>query len=156
EATVVSEQQQAFGVEVEPADADQAWQLLWQRAEDGGTALRVGAGGDKPARLVKQEQPCPLARGQWFSVDNDTVLRRHVERGRKNCRAIDGDAASRDPGLGLAARAQAGARNHLGNPFGGFCKRLCDLGRRTRQRGLQPLATEFAAPVSRAAGSMFA
>ena len=37
--------------------------------------------------------------------------------------AVDGDAAGRDPLLGIAARAQAGARHHLGDAvaviFGG-------------------------------------
>ena len=43
EAAVIGQEQQAFGVEVEPADADEARQVLRQALEDGRPALRVGA-----------------------------------------------------------------------------------------------------------------
>ena len=75
EPAVIGQQQQAFGVEVEPADADQARQVLRQRAEDGRPALRVGMGGHEAARLVIEEQPRALARRQRLAVDGDAVAR---------------------------------------------------------------------------------
>ena len=70
---VIGEQQQAFGVEVEPADADQPRQVLRQRAEDGRPPLRVGMGGHQAARLVVEEQPRALAPRQRLAVDRDAV-----------------------------------------------------------------------------------
>ena len=52
---------------------------------------------------------------QRLAVDRDAVRRRDIERRRGDDRAIDGDAAGRDPGLGLAARRKPGARDHLGD-----------------------------------------
>ena len=101
---VIGEQQQAFGVEVEPADADQPRQVLRQRAEDGRPALRVGVRGHQPARLVIEEQPRALAPRQRLAVDRDRVGGRDVERRRGDRRAVDRDAPGRDPGLGLAPR----------------------------------------------------
>ena len=62
ERAVVGQEQQAFGVEVEPADADEARQVFGQALEDGRPALRVGMRRHQPARLVVEEQPRALAR----------------------------------------------------------------------------------------------
>ena len=117
ERAVIGEQQQAFGVEIQPADADEAGQVRRQILKDGRPALRVGARGHEAARLVIEEEPRALARRQRFAVDADAVARRHVERGRADDRAVDRDAASGDPVLGLAAGSQAGARDRLGDAF---------------------------------------
>ena len=103
ERAVIGEQQQPFGIEIEPADADQAGQVAGQMLEHGRPALRVGVRGQKPARLVIEEQPRALARRQRFAVDLDAVARGDVERGRADHRAVDGDAPGGDPRLGLAA-----------------------------------------------------
>src|SRR4029078_8642409 len=55
ETAVIREQQQPFGVDVEPADADQPWQISRQRAEDRVPAFRIGMGLHKDARLVMEE-----------------------------------------------------------------------------------------------------
>jgi hypothetical protein len=60
ETAVIGQQQQAFGVDIEPADADDARQVLRQRGEDGRASLGVGMGRHQPARLVVQEQPRTL------------------------------------------------------------------------------------------------
>src|SRR5262249_42162897 len=69
EPAVVREQQEAFGVDVEPADADEPRQVFRQRTEDRVTSFRVGVGRHQPARLVIKEQSCALARPQWRAVD---------------------------------------------------------------------------------------
>ena len=51
EPAVIGEQQQPFGVDVEPADADQPRQVLRQRAEDGRRGL-PGRNGSSPARAA--------------------------------------------------------------------------------------------------------
>ena len=62
EAAVVGQQQQPLGVDVEPADRDDARQILGQRVEDGRAALGVARGRDEPARLVEEEQTRALGR----------------------------------------------------------------------------------------------
>ena len=49
-----------------------------------------------------------------------TSLRGDVERRRIDDAAVDGDAALRDPFLGIAARGKAGAGHHLGDALAGF------------------------------------
>ena len=117
---VIGQQQEPLGVDVEPADADQPRQTLGERRENGRATMRVGMRRQEPARLVIEEEPRALAVRQRLAVDDDAVERRDVERGRCDLLAIDGDAAGRDPGLGLAPRAQPGARHHLGDAIAGF------------------------------------
>ena len=54
---VIGEQQQAFGVEIEPPDGDDAPQFLRQRLEHGRPALRVAMGGNAPLRLIIAPEP---------------------------------------------------------------------------------------------------
>ena len=75
ERAVVGEQQQALGVEVEPADGDDARQVLGQRVEHGRAALRVAVRGDEALGLVVAPQPRRLGGGQRLAVDQDAVAR---------------------------------------------------------------------------------
>ena len=115
EPAVVGEQQQPLGVEVEPADADEARQVLGQDSEDGGAAAGIGVRGHQAARLVIEKEPRALARRQRLPVDGDAVRRRHVARRRGDHLAVDRHPPGRDPGLGLAARGEPGAGHDLGD-----------------------------------------
>jgi hypothetical protein len=50
EPAVVGEQQEALGIEIEPSDADHA-ASVWATRRRWWAALRIGTGGDEPARL---------------------------------------------------------------------------------------------------------
>ncbi len=118
EAAVVRQQQQAFGIDIEPADAHQPRRLgrmLSQKIEDRRPAFRVLMGRDKPARLMKEKEPRALTLRQGLAIDNDLIagLDNH-RRGRQRF-AIDRDAALGDPRLGVAARAETGPGNDLGD-----------------------------------------
>src|SRR6185503_6121997 len=76
--------------------------------------------GHQAARLVKHEQPRAFAWRQRLAVDGNGVVAGDVERGRIDDAAVDGDAALRDPFLGIAARGEARAGHHLGNALAGF------------------------------------
>ena len=129
EPAVVGQEQEALAIEVEPADADEARQLLRQSAEYGRAALDVGVCGDQPARLMVEKQARALARRQRLAVDADAVMLRHVERGRGDDRAVDGNAPGRDPLLGFAPRREPGARDHLGDALAGSLFALVVLAR---------------------------
>ena len=118
EAAVIGEQQQAFGVEIKPANADQARKIFRQRAEYGGAAFRIAVGRDQPARLVIEEEPGALALRQRRTVDHDHVGIADIQRGRGDDRRIDAHASLGNPLFGLAARAQSGAGDHLGHALG--------------------------------------
>ncbi len=55
--------------------------------------------------------------GSGLPVDGDAVVGRHVERGRGDFLAVDGNTPGGDPGLRLAARRQPGACDRLGDAF---------------------------------------
>ena len=126
---VIGQQQQALGVEIEPADRDQPRQAFRQIVEHRRPPFGVGMGGHQAARLVIHEQPRALARRQRLAVDGDDVVGGDVERRRIDDAAVDGDAALHDPFLGIAARGEAGARHHLGDALAGFL-----FARRPRRR----------------------
>ena len=73
EPAVIGEEQQALGVDVEPADRHHARQVRRKRGEDRRPALRVAVGGDEALRLVEEPEPRALARGERLAVDLDAV-----------------------------------------------------------------------------------
>src|ERR1700730_9045953 len=83
-AAVVGEKQEPLGVEVKPAHADEARQLLRQKIEDGRAPARVAVRGQKTSWLVKQKKPRALAPGQRLPVDRNDVLRRYGYGRRKD------------------------------------------------------------------------
>ena len=74
EPAVVGQKQQALGVEIEPADADQPRQAFRQIVEHRWPAFRVGMGRHQAARLVIEEQPGALARRQCLPSTVTTSL----------------------------------------------------------------------------------
>ncbi len=80
--------------------------------------LLVFGGGDAAFGFVKAPELDGFSFGQGFAVHQDFVFLGDVEGGAVDCLAIDGDAAGCDKTLCLAARANAGAGNGLGNAHG--------------------------------------
>src|SRR5579871_6712455 len=117
ERAVVGQQQQALGIEIEPADADQPRQVLGQPRKDRRPAARVGMRGQEAARLVIKKQACALARRQRLAIDGDAVMDGDIAGRRADYLAIDGDAPGRDPRLGFAARGESGARDRPRDAF---------------------------------------
>src|SRR6266850_4681844 len=132
---VIGQQQQAFGVEIEPADADQPRQAFRQIVEHRRPSFGIGMGGHQPARLVKHEQPRALARRQRLAIDRDDIVGGDIERRRIDHAAVDRDTALHDPFLGVAARGEARPRHHLGDALAGFL-----FARRPRRTSLVRLA----------------
>ena len=77
---IIGQQQQALGVEIEPADRDQPRQAIGQIIEHRRPSFGIGVGGHQAARLVEHEQPRALARWQRLAVDGDHVIGCDVER----------------------------------------------------------------------------
>ena len=115
EPAVIGEQQQAFGVDVEPADRHHAGQVLGQVVEDRRAAFRVAGRGHEAARLVVEPQARALLGGQGLAVDGDPVGGGHVDGGALQHLAVEGHAALRDHRLRIAAGGDAGAGDHLGD-----------------------------------------
>src|SRR6202022_774579 len=60
EPPIIRKQQQPFAIDVEPADADDAWAIWPMRAkiiENRRPALRITRGRDEAAWLMKQKEP---------------------------------------------------------------------------------------------------
>ena len=115
-------------------DRDHARHALGQRVEDRAAALRDRA--PSPARRAACDS-ATAARGRPSGSGlPSTSMRLCVGDGegrRVEHLAVDLDAAGRDPALGIAARAQAGARQPLGDPVPvrslGCCRRPGRRGR---------------------------
>jgi hypothetical protein len=110
---VGGQQQQALGVAIEAAHAEQA-RYLRQQVVDCRPALGIVPGGDIAGRLVQQQVLMPGDVPDRSTVDRDAVplgigarakLMRHL--------AIDGDAPGHDQFLGGAARGHTGAGQDL-------------------------------------------
>ena len=112
---VVGEQQQAFGVDVEPAHRHHAGQILGQVVEDRRAAFRVAGRGHEAARLVVEPQARALLGGEGLAIDGDPVGGGHVDGGALQHLAVEGHAALRDHRLRIAAGGDAGAGDHLGD-----------------------------------------
>ena len=66
--------------------------------------------------MIKKE-PRPLAGRQRLAVDHDAIAFGDIKRGGMDDVAIDRNAPGSDPFLGLTARGEPGARDHLGDAF---------------------------------------
>ncbi len=123
---IIGEQQQALGVDVEPADGDDARQaFLLERIEYGGTALGILFGDHEARRLVIEPDAGAFPGAQQAAIDLHLVPGGDVEGGGADHLAVDGDAAVLDPQFGVAARAEAGAGDDLGQAValkGGGCR----------------------------------
>src|SRR5215470_1281397 len=97
---VIGEKQQTFGVEIEPPDADQPWQIARQVLENRRPALWIGVRCHQPARLVIEEQTGALALREWFAVDRNVIRAGDINRGRGDGRAVDSYPAYGNPSFG--------------------------------------------------------
>lgn len=112
---IIGEQQQAFGVDVQPSDRHQPRQFGRQHVEHRLAAFGVAVGGHQAGRLVEQEQACPFDRRDLGVVEMDDVGWQDVEGWRWKHLAIDLDAASGDQLLGVTTRGDAGTGQALGD-----------------------------------------
>ena len=114
-AAVIGQQQQALGVDVEPADRHQARQLGRQHVEHGLAALGVAVGGDDTGRLVEQEQPGPLDGRNRGAIDLDLILGEDIEGRRSELLPVDPHAAGSDQILGVAPGSDTRPSESLGD-----------------------------------------
>jgi hypothetical protein len=120
QGAVIGQQQQPFGVHIEPADGDRRRQFLRQPVIDGRPAFWIAAGGQPAGWFVIPPQTRRLTVGQGLAVDQYVGLGRHIQRRAIDHLTIYLDPAQGDPAFRLAARTQSGPREHLGNPVAAF------------------------------------
>ena len=121
ETTIIGEQQQPFGVDVETTDGNETWQAFRQCIENGRATFGVAIRRHKTARLVEHKQARALALSERLAIHRDAIFWRHIDGGALKLFAIHGNAALRNPKLGIATRAQADARHDFGNAFASIC-----------------------------------
>ena len=99
--TVVGEQEQPLGIEVQTADREQARfpRLGRQEIQHGRPPLRISRGGDDPARLV-QDPVAPGLRDDGAPVQFDLVLIRVCGRAESGDHAVDAHAPEANQLLG--------------------------------------------------------
>jgi len=115
EAAIVGQQQQTFREVVEAAHGDDPRHALGQRVEDGAASLGIARRHHLARRLVIAPHARAVGGGQGLAVDlDDAFFGDDAGRGLQHL-AVDLDATLRDPAFGIAARAQARARQALGD-----------------------------------------
>src|SRR5690606_13378170 len=150
QAAIIGQQQQAFGVDVQPPDGHEPRQLLRQDVEDRRAAFRVPIGGDDTGRLVKQKQARALDGRDFLAVEFDAVMRTDIDRRSVQHLAVEPDAAGRDQFLGVATRGHASPCETPRDTFArvnGFARFDCRLAlppARTRRGEILTLAERLA------------
>ena len=118
EAAIVAEQQKSFGIDVQPADADDAravGPMLTQKIKNRLPPLRIALGSDETARFMEQKQTRAGALDERLGVNDDVIARLDVDRRIGESDAVQDDATIADPALSLAARTKSGPGDDLGN-----------------------------------------
>jgi len=121
EGSVVGQQQQPFGVVVQPPHRVDVFGDLRQQVEHGGAPLGVLPRRHVAAGLVEQDVAMPAGDADALAVDADVVAaglgpRPELEDGG----AVHRDPALRDERLGRAPRGDARRREDLLKPFAGL------------------------------------
>ncbi len=133
EVAVIGEDQQPFGVGVEPTNREHP-RLGGHEVGDDRPSLRVGEGGHHAPRLVQQVVDETGSDCERRAVDLDAIDFDVDSATEDGDVAVDGDSAVGDQLLAGAAAAQAPLREHLleavAAPLG-----ICGLGGRDRLRG---------------------
>ena len=114
---IIGQQDQPFGIHIQPPHGQHARQLARQRIKDCLPVLFITVCDHQPARLVIAPEPCCLASGQGLAINCDRIGSGDIQRRACNQRTIDSHPAIKNPGLGLAARTQTGTRNMFGDAF---------------------------------------
>ena len=118
QAAIVREQQQAFAVQVEPADADHARKPGRQMGKHRRTIFFVAHGGHQTGGLVIQKQARRFRGRQRSAVHENPVVWPNGERRCVQHFSVDAHAPVGNPPFGIAARAQSSACDDLGDALG--------------------------------------
>ena len=115
QTAIIGEQQQPFGVDVEPPDRHYAGQAMgFEMFKDRFAAFGVLFGDHEASRLMIKPDAGALPRSQRRTIHGDLVTVGDVEGRRQHLLAVDHDAPFGDPHFGIAPRAEAGTGNNLG------------------------------------------
>ena len=114
---VVGHQQQAGGIQVQPADGSNEGAEILQQIVDGGAAFGIVERRQVAFGLVEQEVD-GVGLLQRTAVKGDLVAGEvNPLIGILGGAAVDGDASGMDPGAGLRAGAEAGLGDHAFQSF---------------------------------------
>lgn len=114
---VVRDQQQAFGLFVEPADRENPFAKLREQINDSRTPRWIVIRADNPARLVEREVHLALQLDLLAVELNLLRIRIGTERDVGDDLAIDTDSASRDVLLALSPSVDARRRKNFREPL---------------------------------------
>ena len=115
--TIIRQQDQPFGIHVQPANRQDARQSVCQRIENGLTVFLVAVRHHQPAWLVIAPQPRRLARWQWLAINGDLIRGGDIQCRAGNHIAVHSYAPIKNARFCLAARTDTGA----GDMFGDAC-----------------------------------
>jgi len=114
EVAIVGNHEQAFAEVVEAADGVKALGCLREELHYGGTAFRIGDGGDEAPGLVEHEVTLALGSLQQLSIDADVVAGSVCFGAeRRDDLAVDLDPAAGDHLFGVAAARDTGLGKNL-------------------------------------------
>ncbi len=115
EATVVGQQKQTFGVDVETANSEDARQThAVERFEDRWATFWVLFGNNEAGRLVVEPNACALAGSEWQAIDFDLVAAGNVKGRGNDLLTVHRNTAIGNPAFSVTAGAEAGAGDDLG------------------------------------------
>ena len=118
EVAVVRQEEKAFGLRVEAADIEKAWQMPRQQIEDRVARIWVVPCRNKSGRLMQHDIEPALALDE-FAVDLDVVALAWVDAKIGADLAVDRNATGGDEFIAMAARTEPGRSKKTIKAHGG-------------------------------------
>ena len=115
QTSVIGQQQQPLGIEIEAANRNQPGQTRRQGIKNRRSPLRVAVAGHQSHGLMVADQPSRLCIGHHLSVEGDDVVGPNLDRRRGENPTIERHATSLDQALHFATRGDPGPGKGLGN-----------------------------------------
>ena len=107
QVAIVGQEEEPFGLGIEPADVEETWQMRRQKIEDGIAGLGIAPGRNKPGRLMQHDIEPALAVNE-LAVDLDVVALRRLRAEIGADLTVDGHATVGDQRITMPPRTEPG------------------------------------------------
>ena len=120
---IVGEKEQPFGLGVEPADVEQAWQMWREKIEDGIARVGIGSRRNETRRFMQHDVEPALAVDK-FAIDFDVVALRGLRAEVGANAAVDSHAPRSNQLITMSTRTESSRGEETVQAHGGEVEAL--------------------------------